>query len=82
MTTNKMTTNKDEDNYTTLVGVKWDHESMLQVHEMMWDSYIKKLVKSKKIRINQKLERLDTTHNWMNHIRNMCINKELAIKKK
>jgi len=76
------TTKKEEDNFTTLVGVKWTSETMIKVHEIMWDSYIKKLLNSKKLRKGDKVKRLSDMYYWFGLIHDMCINKELAFKKK
>jgi len=76
-----MTANK-EDNFTTLVGVKWTHESMLQVHQTMWETYVSKLLNSKRISKKEKNKKIDLIYEWFNLIHNLCINKELAIKKK
>jgi transcriptional antiterminator len=76
---------EDKDNFTTLIGVKWNKNSMIEVHRMMYDYYIKKLLNNKRLTIkekNRRLERLDPISEWFILIQNLCLNDEIAFKKK
>jgi hypothetical protein len=68
-------------NYTSLVGVKWTNESMLEIHKAIWLKYREKLLNSKKLTEEQKRERYFSAHKWIYLISKLCLNKELAIKK-
>jgi hypothetical protein len=71
-----------ENNFTSLVGVKWNKKSMIKVHDMMWNSYCEKLLKTKRLSLKEKHKRFDYTKDWMNNINWLCLTNDIAFKKK
>lgn len=73
-------TNKDNNNFTPLVGVKWTKQRMLKVHDMMWTNYLNKIIDIK-LSYEEKYRRLNDMSTWIYHIRNLCNNNDIAFKK-
>ena len=71
----------NSDNFTSLVGVKWTAGSMKKVHDMMWNSYTEKLLKTRRLSLKEKHKRFDYTKDWMNHINWLCLTDDISFKK-
>lgn len=67
--------------YTTLVGVKWTHSSILKLHEQMWSHYLKTILDTNILNKEEKNKRIDNNLKWHIMIHDLCVGKELTIKK-
>lgn len=70
-----------QDNFTSLVGVKWSHESISKIHFKMFYKFLKQIQQTKKFTEEEKEKRIRDMLEWFTLIENLCINKELTIKK-
>lgn len=72
-----------QNNFTSLVGVKWTKNSMLKVHDMMWNNYIDEMLNKHQANYNEEvIRRINESYNWIRHIRKLCNNNDIAFKKK
>ena len=69
------------DNYTPLPVAKWTIESIQQIHRKMFAKYVNKLFKSKYTEEEQ-INRLRPMLAWFTHIEQLCLSKDITVKKK
>lgn len=67
--------------FTTLVGVKWTFESIQNIHKKMFAKFLKQIQQQNKFTEQEKVKRIKQQLVWFTHIEQLCLSKQLAIKK-
>ena len=71
-----------EHNISPLIGVKWTKPRMIKVHDMLLNNYIDGMMNQVRFSDQEKIKRIQDSYNWIKHIRNLCMNNDIAFKKK
>ena len=66
--------------YTPLVGLKWTHERLSKIHFIMFSKFLKQIQQSK-FTDQEKDKRIRQQLQWFTRIEQMCLAKEITIKK-
>lgn len=67
--------------YTPLPVSKWSNSSILKFHDSIWSNYLKVILDTNVLTKEEKNKRINNNLKWHIMIHDLCVGKELTIKK-